>query len=98
MVWTRIMSRLRGLFRGAGRKKEIRQQAPLNREILEEYLGQLAQEMNLRMLCEEGGIQSGRMLWVQEITVTEYSEQPVKDAGQKKSKAGRRKERQLLWR
>jgi len=93
------MSRFRELFRGAGRKKEIRQQTPLNREILEKYLGQLAQEMNLRMLCEEeGAIQSGRMLWVQEITVTEYSEQPVKEAGQKKSKAGRRKERQLLWR
>lgn len=97
MVWTRIMSKLRSLIRGLRRKKSTVQTPPPDRETVEQYLGQLALEMNLRLLCrEETAPPSGRTLWVQEITVTDYREKPEGEAGQKKQRAGRRKER-LLW-
>lgn len=85
MVWTRIMSKLR-IFIGRMRRNGRAERAVYpDRETLHEYLGQMVQELNLRLLCrEEGGPLSGKILWVQEITVTEYSE---------KDKAVRRKER-----
>lgn len=90
MVWTRIMSRLRRFISGIRGKGRAERAVFPDRETLQEYLGQIVQELNLRLLCrEEGGFLSGKILWVQEITVTEYSE---------KHKAVRRKERYLLWR
>ena len=85
MVWTRIMSKLRILVGGMRRNGRAERAVYPDRETLQEYLGQMVQELNLRLLCrEEGGSLSGKILWVQEITVTEYSE---------KHKAVRRKER-----
>ncbi len=94
MAWTGIMSKLRS-FIGGMRRKKGREQAPFpDRETLQEYLGQLAQELNLRLLCrEEVKFTSEKVLWVQEITVTEYRDNPQKKAGHKKHKAVRRKER-----
>lgn len=85
MVWTRIMSKLRIFIGGMRRNGRAERAVYPDRETLQEYLGQMVQELNLRLLCrEEGGPLSGKILWVQEITVTEYSE---------KHKAVRRKER-----
>lgn len=85
MVWTRIMSRLRRFIDGTKRKGRAEQAVFPDRETLQEYLEQMVQELNLRLLCrEESGLLSEKVLWVQEITVTEYSE---------KHKALRQKER-----
>ena len=85
MVWTRIMSKLRIFLGGMRRNGRAERAVYPDRETLQEYLGQMVQELNLRLLCRKGGGSlSGKILWVQEITVTEYSE---------KHKAVRRKER-----
>ncbi len=90
MVWTRIMSKLRSLLRGLRRKRNTVPATP-DRETVEQYLGELALEMNLRLLCrEETGSPSGRTLWVQEITVTDYRENR-REKPDKKAKS--RKER-----
>lgn len=93
MAWTGIMNKLRGLLRGTGRKRKTAQTAPLDRAMLEEYLEQLIQELNLRLLCQTGAAQSGRTLWVREITVTEYSEDSKNGFGKKRHRAERQKER-----